>query len=68
MQIFGMLHEPRYSLEGKLSIMEGVIRELRKLGDMYVMACGEMLSAACALWCDRDAGAKRAAVRAQDGL
>ena len=49
--IFGHLHAPRCSPEGKLSIMEEIIRELRKLGDMCVMACGEMWSVACALWC-----------------
>ncbi len=55
-------HDAARTREGKLTIMEEVIRELRKLGDMCVMACGEMWSAACALWCDSEEGAKRVAV------
>ena len=45
--------------------MEEIIRELRKLGDMCVMACGEMWTAACALWCESEGEAKRFLVRSR---
>ena len=55
-QLFGKQHDPRCNLEGNLTIIEEVIRELRKLRDGCVMACGEMWSAAYALWCGSDEG------------
>ena len=64
-QIFANLLAPSCSPEGKLSIMEEIIRELRKLGDMCVMACGEMWTAACALWCESEGEAKRVVVRSR---
>ncbi len=62
--IFGQLLDPRCNSVGKLSFIGEVIWELRILGAMCVMACGELWRGACALWCNGEAGATRVATRA----